>query len=179
MHRRLWRAEADARHPIGARCRPASRALVGPIAVIMTAVSGCAPVYHDVEYAVYGEEMSGARRLPPSKPRLSLPQPELLKAQSPPDCQEAKTADLQPTARDHQGAPRNALAQQASAAESQPSLGAEPPDRNAELAQRIKLEYERECYRLAEMRARDRLRQLQGSVGEALKSINRAEQQSQ
>src|SRR5436190_23199942 len=114
MHRRLWRAEAGTRHRSGARCRPASRALVGPIAVIMTVVPGCAPVYHDVEYAVYGEEVSGARRLPPSKPRLSLPQPELLKAQNPPDCEEAKTANLQPTARDRQGAPRNALAQQTS-----------------------------------------------------------------
>jgi hypothetical protein len=46
-------------------------------------------------------------------------------------------------------------------------------DRNAELALRIKLEYERECYRQAEIRVRDRLRQLQGSVSESIKSINR------
>jgi hypothetical protein len=49
-------------------------------------------------------------------------------------------------------------------------------DRNAELAVRIKLEYERECYRQAEIRVRDRLRQLQGSVSETIKSINRVEQ---
>jgi hypothetical protein len=49
-------------------------------------------------------------------------------------------------------------------------------DRNAELAVRIKLEYERECYRQAEIRVRDRLGQLQGSVSETIKSIHRTEQ---
>jgi hypothetical protein len=51
-------------------------------------------------------------------------------------------------------------------------------DRSAELALRIKLEYERECYRQAEKRVRDRLRQLQGSVSETIKSINGTEQPS-
>jgi hypothetical protein len=36
-------------------------------------------------------------------------------------------------------------------------------DPNADLAMRIKLEYERECYRQAEARTRDRLKQLQAS----------------
>jgi hypothetical protein len=51
-------------------------------------------------------------------------------------------------------------------------------DRNADLALRIKLQYERECYRQAEMRVRDRLRQLQSSVSETIKSVNRTEQPS-
>jgi hypothetical protein len=51
-------------------------------------------------------------------------------------------------------------------------------ERNAELALRIKLEYERECYRQAEMRVRQRLHQLQSSVGETVKSVNRTEQPS-
>jgi hypothetical protein len=49
-------------------------------------------------------------------------------------------------------------------------------ERNAELALRIKLEYERECYRQAEMRVRERLHQLQSSIGETVKSVNRTEQ---
>jgi hypothetical protein len=106
---------------------------------------------------------------------VSLPKPELLKPQGPPDCGEAKTADAQPTARGPKAAAANA--QHASAAVLQPSLDTEPPDRNAELALRVKLEYERECYRQAEARVRDRLRQLQGSVGETIKAINRAEPQ--
>jgi hypothetical protein len=51
-------------------------------------------------------------------------------------------------------------------------------ERNAELALRIKLEYERECYRQAEMRVRQRLHLLQSSVGETVKSVNRTEQPS-
>jgi hypothetical protein len=37
-------------------------------------------------------------------------------------------------------------------------------DANADLALRIKLEYERECYRQAEVRMRDRVKQLQTST---------------
>jgi len=45
------------------------------------------------------------------------------------------------------------------------------------MALRVKLEYERACYRQAEIQVRKRLRQLQGSVGETIKSAKRAEQQ--
>jgi hypothetical protein len=48
-------------------------------------------------------------------------------------------------------------------------------DRNAEMALRIKLEYERECYRQAEARVRERLHQLQSSISETVKSVNRSE----
>jgi len=48
-------------------------------------------------------------------------------------------------------------------------------DRDVELAARIKLEYERECYRQAELRVRERLRQLQSSVGETIKPVDRAQ----
>ena len=71
----------------------------------------------------------------------------------------------------------------ASAATPEPASAATVPpspdaDRNAELALRIKLEYERECYRQAEMRVRERLHQLQSSIGETVKSVNRTEQPS-
>jgi hypothetical protein len=41
---------------------------------------------------------------------------------------------------------------------------------------RKKLEYERECYRHAEIILRDRLRQLQAAVGETIEAVNRSEQ---
>jgi hypothetical protein len=49
-------------------------------------------------------------------------------------------------------------------------------DVSADLALRRKLEYERQCYRHAEMILRDRLLQLQASLGETITVINRAEQ---
>ena len=49
-------------------------------------------------------------------------------------------------------------------------------DNDASLTQRMMLEFERECYRQAEMRARERLRRLQGSVAGTIKAIKRLEQ---
>jgi hypothetical protein len=39
----------------------------------------------------------------------------------------------------------------------------------------IKLEYERECYRKAEIRVRDRLKRLQAAAAETIKAVNRIE----
>ena len=47
---------------------------------------------------------------------------------------------------------------------------------NTELAQRIALEYERECYRMAEARVRARLKQLQFSMARMAKAVRSAEQ---
>jgi uncharacterized protein (UPF0548 family) len=70
----------------------------------------------------------------------------------------------------------NAMAgEQTSAADVLSSSVAQPPDPNAALAMRIKLEYERECYRQAEERVRARLQELQGSVKETIKSVNHGE----
>jgi hypothetical protein len=49
-------------------------------------------------------------------------------------------------------------------------------DPNADLALRIKLEYERECYRRAEARMRDRVKQLQASTKAAKGAEPRARQ---
>jgi hypothetical protein len=50
-------------------------------------------------------------------------------------------------------------------------------DPNAELATRIRLEYERECYRQAEARMRDRVKQLQGA--KAAKATEPSERRAQ
>jgi hypothetical protein len=52
-------------------------------------------------------------------------------------------------------------------AQTDPSLG---------LSQRIRLEYERDCFRRAEIRARERLLQLQRAVSRTAKAVKRTEQ---
>src|SRR5262245_25377434 len=54
-------------------------------------------------------------------------------------------------------------AQKGAAPRSEASMTEGAGDPNADLALRIKLEYERECYRQAEARMRDRVKQLQTS----------------
>jgi hypothetical protein len=104
---------------------------------------------------------------------VPLPKAALLARQAAPDCGEAKTADARPAAGDSKRMASAVTPAPASPATVSPSPEVE---RNAELALRIKLEYERECYRQAEMRVRERLHQLQSSVGETVKSVNRTEQ---
>jgi hypothetical protein len=49
-------------------------------------------------------------------------------------------------------------------------------DPNLALSQRIKLEYERDCFRRAEIRIRERLLQLQRAVAVTARAVKRAEQ---
>ena len=49
-------------------------------------------------------------------------------------------------------------------------------DPNLGLSQRIRLEYERDCFRRAEMRTRERLLQLQRAVSRTAKAVKRTEQ---
>jgi hypothetical protein len=140
------------------------RALVLVIAFCGAAVSGCAPPYHEDDFA---------RPRVRSEAKVPLPRAVLLSPQGPPDCGETNTADPRAAAEDSKQLTSTVATEAASGAMVPPKADA---DRNAELAVRIKLEYERECYRQAEIRVRDRLRQLQGSVSETIKSINRVEQ---
>ena len=160
------RAQAVNRHGILASLRAAPRALVLAIAVLGAATSGCAPPYH-------GDDFPRPRTR--SQSRVPLPKAALLAPQAAPDCGEAKTADARPAAGNSKRMASAAVPEPASSATVPPSPDA---DRNAELALRIKLEYERECYRQAEMRVRERLHQLQSSIGETVKSVNRTEQPS-
>jgi hypothetical protein len=56
----------------------------------------------------------------------------------------------------------------------QPSPPRAQTDVSADLALRRKLEYERQCYRHAEMILRDRLLQLQASLGETITAVSRS-----
>jgi hypothetical protein len=58
----------------------------------------------------------------------------------------------------------------------QPSPPRAQTDSSTDQALRRKLEYERQCYRHAEMIMRDRLLELQASLGETITAINRGEQ---
>jgi hypothetical protein len=55
----------------------------------------------------------------------------------------------------------------------QPEPSCEPPDSTAD--ERQKLDYERQCYRHAEMIVRGRLRLLQDSVDETIDALSRSE----
>jgi hypothetical protein len=60
-----------------------------------------------------------------------------------------------------------------SASQSNRKVGQADP--NATLGLRIRLEYERDCFRRAEMKARDRLHRLQAAVGRTIKAVKRVE----
>ena len=167
-----WRAETSTRRGSPASPCAASWALVLAITLVMAALSGCAPMYHDAGYAEAAD--AGVRSRTRSKPRMPLPKAALLAPQAPPDCGEAMTADPTAAAADPRRMASTTVAEPASAAVVPPSPRVDP---NATLALRIKLEYERECYRQAEARVRARLQELQGSVKETIKSVNRADQQ--
>jgi uncharacterized protein DUF3551 len=59
----------------------------------------------------------------------------------------------------------------------QPTLASTQAGQATDVA-RIKADYERQCYRHAEIISRDRLRRLQASVGETVKAVQRSEQSS-
>jgi len=123
------------------------RAVLTPVVCAATLV-GCAECLDDIYVMSPTEPINTARE---SRTRIPLPDQALLTTQPEPDC-EAK-----PTAPD--------------AAKSE-----QPSDPNADLALRIKLEYERECYRRAEMRVRERLQRLQSSTANTIKAVKRLEQ---
>ena len=133
------------------------------IACFAAPLAGCAPPYYDDDFS---------RPRARSEARVPLPRAALLSPQSPPDCGERNGGD-QPTARSAPKRVTDAVVPEAASAAMVPPGPA--ADRDVELAARIKLEYERECYRQAELRVRERLRQLQSSVGETIKPVDRAQ----
>jgi len=138
------------------------------------ALPACVPMYHDAGYIVAAE----ASRRPRTRPKANVPVPKtaLLTPQKPPDCGEAETSDSEVAAADPKRTGNGTTGGQALATDVTPNAGAEPANRNAVMAMRIQLEYERECYRKAEERVRARLQELQGSVKETIKkSVNQAE----
>jgi hypothetical protein len=59
--------------------------------------------------------------------------------------------------------------------EGKPSASGGDSSSNDVLALRIKLEYDKECYRVAEMNMRERLKRLQASMAETVRALRRLE----
>ena len=72
--------------------------------------------------------------------------------------------------------PKAECEEEAAAAEKKAAQAPAERDANAELALRIRLEYERECYRQAELRVRKQLQALQSAAREAVKAAGEVEQ---
>ena len=61
----------------------------------------------------------------------------------------------------------------------QPAPNCEPASAEPTLDERQKLDYQRQCYRHAEMIVRERLQRLQVSVGRTIKAVGRSERDKQ
>lgn len=124
----------------------------------IAALGGCAPDYVDV-YGPYSYYTPASTTRTSSVTITKVPRPDraLMEAPKEPDCGGA--SEKKPVAAAGKGA------QEASG-----------EDANADLALRIKLEYERECYRQAEARMRERLKQLQASTTQTIKAVDKSEQ---
>lgn len=96
-----------------------------------------------------------------TKSKAKVADRSLLETPAEPDCGTQKSPDRLQTA----SAARELTTQ---------SIPDSAGDPNADLAMRIKLEYERECFRLAEQRMRDRVKQLQAAKAGA-EPIRRAQ----
>jgi hypothetical protein len=123
-------------------------------AVIVCALllAGCAQAYSDYTESVSDSPAASPRRHV-AKKAIPLPNQALLAVPGRPDCE--------------------ASGQQLASAAVVPS--SPPSEKNADLALRIKLEYERECYRQAESRVREQLRRLQASASETIKAVKQLE----
>jgi hypothetical protein len=125
-------------------------------AVVCAAMlGGCAQDFDlDQEFKPYyppnSADSVAPKRVAKAKPKAQPADRALLEAPSEPDCGASKRPTRPGTA-----------AATAELATQSLNDSAEP---NADLAMRIKLEYERECYRQAEQRMRDRVKRLQASV---------------
>jgi len=148
-----------------------SKSRVSVIAVIAAVLGGCAQDF-DEDYGVYysGDSAAPRRTAKIKAKSLQIPLPDraLLEAPAEPDCGAAQ-APRRP------GRPENATATAGLATPAAAEEGA-AGDGNADLALRIRLEYERECYRQAEARMRDRLKQLQASTTQTVKAVKGTEQ---
>ena len=146
-------------------------------------LAGCCPPDMDST-----EPIAAARPQQKKLPRLAArPDPALLKPQTGPNCEDRS---VRPAAVDKANEPSAEATRRVASNDAartpaegpapselaqQPAGGVEPAKANAEMAARIKLEYERECYRQAEARVRDQLSRLQVSVSDSLKLYKRLE----
>jgi hypothetical protein len=131
----------------GARCA---------VVVCALALTGCVPAYSHHTERLSDGPVAGSKRQA-AKKAVPLPSQALLAPQATPDCE-------------GKGQGQQLASSDASA------VVAPRPETNADLALRIKLEYERECYRQAEVRVREQLRKLQASASETIKAVKQLEQ---
>ena len=123
-------------------------------------MGGCAEYS---EYAIPHGTGGSAQRAANAK-KIPLPDRALLETRPAPDCE----------ARAMQRTDKDRRVDTASLAK--PTIPEDvSADPNADLALRIKLEYERECYRQAERRVRDQLQSLQASTTQTIDAVKRAE----
>jgi hypothetical protein len=150
------------------------------VAIAIAGLAGCVLMscskYELVD--VYSTAYPVPERIPLPKRALLLPPPE-------PGCttetsgsgddlhmsqlQRTSLASLAAASLDRSGpsTPATVVQSDSTLAQTDPNLG---------LSLRIRLEYERDCFRRAEMRTRERLLQLQRAVDATAKAVRRAEQ---
>jgi hypothetical protein len=132
--------------------------------IICAALGGCAQDF-DFEGDYGAKPVSNSptpKRTARTKPKIDN---ALLETPGAPDCGTPQTAK-------RPAQPESATASAELTTQSLPDGATQ--DANADLATRIKLEYERECYRQAEARVRDRLKQLQASTNQTAKAAKGA-----
>ena len=102
----------------------------------------------------------------PQNAKLVIPLPKraLMQPQGEPGCQ--LEAPLGSEAAEQRQPPAREL---------EPNRKQGQGDANAALGLRIRLEFERDCFRRAELQTRDRLHRLQAAVGKTIKTVKRIE----
>jgi len=143
-------------------------------AACVLALAGCAPEYGDYGYAVSDSAIAAPKK--PTTRRVPAPSQALLTPERKPDCEAdaaiAETAQTAP-ARIARREREDASASASDVSDPQRPVAPPPPAAAADLALRIKLEYERECYKQAEGRVRARLQRLQAWTAETIKASSR------
>ena len=125
------------------------------VVICALALTGCVPAYSHHTESLSDVPVAGAKRQA-AKKAVPLPSQALLAPQGTPDCE--------------------GKGQQLASSDTSATVVPPRPETNADLALRIKLEYERECYRQAEARVREQLRKLQASASETIKAVKQLEQ---
>jgi hypothetical protein len=116
---------------------------------------GCA-----AEYSQQGSRPQSAKSIIP------LPERALMQPQGEPGCESEA-----PREKSSEGGAEQRQSQR----EWEPNHKQGQGDTNAALGLRIRLEYERDCFRRAELQTRDRLHRLQAAVGKTIKTVKRIE----
>lgn len=140
------------------------------VAAALLIQAGCASDHVDYGYAATPASVSVAKK--PSTKRVPSPDQALLAPQRKPDC-ESGAAVIESAQAPGTRVARRDGEQPASSTSDAQSTAATTPDTGVDMALRIKLEYERECYKQAEIRVRENLRRLQAWTTETIKASNR------